>query len=92
MAKVQEEAALIPPEGPLPSLPWRIGRWAIQGLRTAVDCQTDRWRLWAPVAFGGGCGLYFVLKTEPPLWPLALAVLFCAGLWGPLAISGSGAR
>ena len=34
--------------------------------------QGDRWPLWAPVAFGGGCGLYFSLPREPALWWLAL--------------------
>ena len=81
MAKVQEEAALIPPEGPLPSLAERFAGRAVEGARQALLAQTDRWRLWAPVAFGGGCGLYFVLKTEPPLWPLVLLALTLAGLW-----------
>ena len=30
------------------------------------------------MAFGCGCGGYFVLRREPPLWPLLLAA---AGLW-----------
>jgi len=81
LAKVQEEAALIPPEGPLPSLAERFAGRAVEGARQALLAQTDRWRLWAPVAFGGGCGLYFVLKTEPPLWPLVLLALTLAGLW-----------
>jgi competence protein ComEC len=81
LAKVQEEAALIPPEGTLPSLAKRIAGRVAEGARVALLAQTDRWRLWAPVAFGGGCGLYFVLKAEPPLWPLLLAVIASASLW-----------
>lgn len=90
MAKVQEEAALIPPEGPLPSLAKRFAGRAVEGAREALLAQTDRWRLWAPVAFGGGCGLYFVLKTEPPLWPLMLAALVSAAIWWSVRRYGPG--
>tara|TARA_R110001606_G_scaffold71247_17_gene163861 strand:- start:107462 stop:109621 length:2160 start_codon:yes stop_codon:yes gene_type:complete len=51
------------------------------GLRSEVAAQSPRWRLWAPVAFGGGCGVYFVLKVEPPLWPLVVLAALTAGLW-----------
>ena len=37
--------------------------------------------MWSPVAFGGGCATYFALKTEPPLWPLAVAATAAVGLW-----------
>lgn len=37
--------------------------------------------MWAPVAFGGGCSVYFALKTEPPTWPLLLAATIGTGLW-----------
>ncbi len=37
--------------------------------------------MWAPVAFGGGCAVYFGLKDEPPLWPLALAAIVFTGMW-----------
>jgi competence protein ComEC len=40
-----------------------------------------RWRLWAPVAFGGGAAIYFALRTEPPLWPLAAVALLTTGVW-----------
>jgi competence protein ComEC len=33
--------------------------------------QADRWSLWAPVAFGCGCAVYFTLKAEPGLALLA---------------------
>lgn len=46
-----------------------------------VGRQALRWRLWSPVAFGGGCATYFVLKTEPPLWPLALLAMLVFGVW-----------
>jgi len=62
----------------------------VEGARDALLAQTDRWRLWAPVAFGGGCGLYFVLKAEPPLWPLLLAAVVAAGLWAGVRRQGFG--
>ena len=33
------------------------------------------------MAFGGGCALYFALKSEPPLWPLLLATGVTAAAW-----------
>ena len=33
------------------------------------------------MAFGGGCAAYFTLKTEPPLWPLALVAVLTTGAW-----------
>ncbi len=39
--------------------------------------QSDRWRLWTPIAFGGGAGIYLALPAEPisavALGALALA-------------------
>ena len=59
-------------------------------MNAEVRDQGLRWRLWTPVAFGAGCGLYFWLKTEPPLWPLlALAGLTCSAWW---AVRARGAR
>ena len=74
---VSDGAALIPPVAANPS-PWvRIcGQIADQ-----VKVQTLRWRLWAPVAFGGGCGLYFALPSEPALWPLLLAAMVAVAAW-----------
>ena len=46
-----------------------------------VGDQGLRWRLWAPVAFGGGCALYFGLKSEPPLWPLAMGAVVAGAIW-----------
>ncbi len=69
--------ALIAPEEANPT-PWaRLAWWA----REQVGLQIDRWRLWGPVAFGGGCATYFALKTEPEAWPLLLVAVVAAGLW-----------
>ncbi|MEI9963550.1 MAG: ComEC/Rec2 family competence protein [Caulobacteraceae bacterium] len=47
-----------------------------------VRAQTDRWFLWSPVAFGGGCGVYFALPREPALWlGVVLAALAVAAVW-----------
>lgn len=50
-------------------------------MRDEVAAQTDRWRLWAPVFFGGGCAAYFALKCEPALWPLVVAAVLSGGAW-----------
>ena len=57
----------------------KLKAWADEEARV----QTDRWFLWSPAAFGGGCAIYFALPLEPALWlggliaalSLALAVL-----------------
>ncbi|MGZ9099305.1 MAG: ComEC/Rec2 family competence protein, partial [Brevundimonas sp.] len=70
-------AGVIAPAPANPSVRERLGRF----LRAQVAAQALRWRLWAPVAFGGGCAVYFALKQEPPVWPLAAGALLTAGLW-----------
>ncbi|GLS00396.1 competence protein ComEC [Brevundimonas denitrificans] len=65
---------------PAPANP-SLGARAADFLRAQVADQTLRWRLWAPVAFGGGCAVYFALKTEPPAWPLIVGAGLAAGLW-----------
>lgn len=50
-------------------------------LHAQLASQALRWRLWAPVAMGGGCAVYFALKTEPPAWPLLTAAVLTAGTW-----------
>ncbi len=70
-------AGVIAPAPVNPSLAAR----ARDFLREQVADQTLRWRLWAPVAFGGGCAAYFSLKTEPPVWPLIAGAVLAAGLW-----------
>ena len=50
-------------------------------MRDEVAAQTDRWRLWAPVFFGGGCAAYFAWKSEPALWPLIVAAVLSGGAW-----------
>lgn len=46
-----------------------------------MTAQRERWRLWAPVAFGGGCGLYFALPSEPPVWPLVSSAVVLGVIW-----------
>lgn len=70
-------AGVIAPAPANPSLAAR----AADFLRAQVVDQTLRWRLWAPVAFGGGCAVYFALKTEPAAWPLVAGAALAAGLW-----------
>lgn len=70
-------AALIPSDAANPSAGERFRVW----LGDQVAAQADRWRLWAPVAFGGGCAVYFALSSEPPLWPLLLAAMATVGAW-----------
>ena len=70
-------AGVIAPAPANPSLAERVRRF----LGAQVADQTLRWRLWAPVAFGGGCAVYFALKTEPPAWPLIAGAVLAVGLW-----------
>lgn len=77
MGDGSERAALIPPDAAKPSLSARVCDWAWG----EVLAQSLRWRLWAPVAFGGGAAIYFALRSEPPLWPLALAAVLAAAIW-----------
>ena len=42
--------------------------------------QADRWFLWSPVAFGGGCAVYFALRLEPALWLGLVLAAAAAGL------------
>lgn len=50
-------------------------------LRSQLAAQALRWRLWAPVALGGGCAVYFSLKTEPEAWLLLTAAALTAAAW-----------
>ena len=70
-------AGVIAPTPPNPSLAARTREF----LDAQIAAQTLRWRLWAPVAFGGGCAVYFALRTEPPAWPLIAGAVLAAGLW-----------
>ncbi len=58
-------------------------------LANQIAAQSLRWRLWAPVAFGG-CAVYFALKAEPPLWPLLVFASVSSAAW--LAARRLGAR
>lgn len=73
---VSDGAALIAPEAAKP-IRVRIIDW----VGGALSGQRDRWRLWAPVAFGGGCAIYFSLLSEPPLWPLGLFAAIASAAW-----------
>ncbi|WP_426051517.1 hypothetical protein [Brevundimonas sp. SL161] len=77
MGEGSERAALIPPDAAKPSLSARLRAWAWD----EVLAQSMRWRLWAPVAFGGGAAVYFALRQEPPLWPPAVAAVSATGVW-----------
>lgn len=44
-------------------------------MRAEAAAQAERWALWTPVAFGGGCGLYFGLRFEPGAWAVWTAAL-----------------
>ncbi len=50
-------------------------------LRSQLARQSLRWRLWAPVALGGGCAAYFSLKAEPATWPLLSLAVLTAAAW-----------
>ena len=69
--------ALIRPDAAKPTPAARLRAW----LHAEVAAQNLRWRLWAPVAFGAGGGVYFALRAEPVLWPLLLGAALTFGLW-----------
>jgi competence protein ComEC len=61
--------------GPLRRLEWRrAGPWFLVNLAA----ERERWPLWLPVLMGAGIGLYFSLKSEPPVWIGPVALLFTA--------------
>ena len=70
-------AGVIAPALPNPTLGARVRGF----LSAQVAAQALRWRLWAPVAFGGGCAVYFSLRSEPPVWPLIAGAALTACLW-----------
>jgi len=85
--------AATPRPGWAQGLSTRLGRlpsWAEirRGLRVEAAAQLDRAALWTPVAFGLGAAVYFGLKREPPLWPLA--VLAAAGVAIAVAVQRLG--
>lgn len=69
--------ALIPAETAKPTPAARLHAWWTD----EVAAQSSRWRLWAPVAFGGGAAIYFGLRVEPPLWPLLGFALAMSSAW-----------
>lgn len=74
---MSDRAALIPPVAGNPSAGRRIAAF----LRDQIDGQALRWRLWTPVAFGGGCATYFAFQTEPPLWPFVVGAALLVPAW-----------
>lgn len=50
-------------------------------LADQLAAQSLRWRLWAPVALGGGCAVYFGLGTEPAAGPLIGFAVAAAAAW-----------
>ncbi len=50
-------------------------------LGAQVEAQALRWRLWTPVAFGGGCAVYFGFRVEPPAWPLLAFAAVASLTW-----------
>lgn len=59
-------------------------------LADQIAAQSLRWRLWAPVAFGVGCALYFAFPTEPLAGPLAALAMITGLIW--LVAKRAGAR
>lgn len=77
MGAGSSKAALIASVAAKPSLRERAATF----LHDQAAAQALRWGLWAPVAFGGGCAAYFMLKVEPPAWPPVLAAVVLTGAW-----------
>ncbi|MFC7379416.1 ComEC/Rec2 family competence protein [Brevundimonas sp. GCM10030266] len=50
-------------------------------LSAQIAAQNLRWRLWSPVAFGGGCATCFAFRSEPPVWPLLVFAVLASGGW-----------
>ena len=69
--------ALIRPETTKPTPGARLRAW----VEDEAAAQRLRWRLWAPVAFGGGGAIYFALRSEPALWPLLLGAIVSGAGW-----------
>ena len=69
--------ALIRPDAAKPTPAARLRVW----LRYQIEAQALRWRLWGPVAFGCGSGIYFSLRAEPALWILILFSGAAVGTW-----------
>jgi competence protein ComEC len=56
---------------PAGGIGWASQRWhqLFGAFADRLAAEGERRLLWLPVFFGVGIGIYFVLKTEPPLWP-----------------------
>ena len=53
-------------------------------MSVSLAAERARWLLWSPVGLGVGIGLYFTLRTEPPIWigPLAILIAIGCGILG----------
>jgi competence protein ComEC len=56
------------------------GAGLFPALAARLGAEGERRLLWLPVFFGAGIGLYFTLKTEPPLWLGVLATIGAGAL------------
>jgi len=90
MRGVSDRAALIPPDAENHRPGAKIAAFLRAQAQAQIKAQTLRWRMWAPVAFGGGCASYFTLKAEPPAWPLVLAAVIAVGAWQVVKRAGGG--
>ena len=60
-------------------VPAWVARLAV-AISDRLAAEAERRLLWLPVFFGGGIGVYFALKVEPPLWPGVVAAVAGAAL------------
>lgn len=53
-------------------------------MSASLAAERARWLLWSPVGLGVGIGLYFTLRTEPPIWigPMAILIAIGCGILG----------
>lgn len=67
---------------------WPLGRAA----QEVLENQREQAFLWLPVLFACGVGAYFSLPFEPPVWPVALALLFLMSLGSVASDTAAGGR
>ncbi len=86
---------------------WPVGRLA-RAMVAFFAAERERWLLWVPVGLGLGVGLYFLPRSEPPLWlgpaAAAAAILVAAilrrrawaviacAVWGVVALGFAAAQ
>ncbi len=52
---------------------------SLSSIKEAFWAEYERFVLWSPVFLGAGILLYFLLPSEPPLWPAPALLAFCSG-------------